>query len=188
MSSGTTTLLCLKSYKKHFGVNFIREQNKKDFNKIAKKARDAAMIVPYPTAEDPLFPESTMFSLTPYLTGVVMEHLSGALEEVDKDIKNQIQVLQQTYNELLRMHDVIAPQIIKMSKELRGKRLSLTLDIKNSLSLMKEIRQFFMEKDHEIEINRVKDFLSVCEKIKTFTEDGTMDAITEVMLKLEGEK
>ena len=117
-----------------------------------------------------------------------MENVKSAIKEIHEDIEKSIDVLQQSYNELLKTHGLIAPQIIKMSKELREKRLALTTEIKSSISLMRDIRKFFLEKDHKIEINRIEEFLNVCERVKALIEDGTMDTITETILKLEGVK
>ena len=187
MSYTKPFLNCLDIYKKPFGVNFIKKNSNTEFCKEADNRLRAGGFTHYPGGEVFFKRETLQFVMHPQ-TGVIMENVKSAIEEIHEDIEKSIDVLQQSYNELLKTHGLIAPQIIKMSKELREKRLALTTEIKSSISLMRDIRKFFLEKDHKIEIERIEEFLNVCERVKALIEDGTMDTITETILRLEGVK
>jgi hypothetical protein len=48
-----------------------------------------------------------------------------------------------------------------------------------------DLRKFFLTSDHEEEMRRLKDFVSVAERLEKMAQSGTLDKIAEVMLKLD---
>lgn len=186
MSYSKPFMSCLDIYKKHFGLKFIKQFSNSEFCKAANTVLGSS-VIPNRYGENYFKGDILVYLFHPQI-GIVMENIAGALDEVRKDVEAAQDVLQQSFNELLKTHNLLAPQIVKMSKELRDKRRALTTEIKLSLSLFKDIRAFFMEKDHKEEIERTTQFLDVCERMKALIDNGTMDAITETILKLEGVK
>jgi hypothetical protein len=84
------------------------------------------------------------------------------------------------------MHDLLVPKILELSNSLREKRTALNTEVRLSMSLFRDVRKFFLEKDHKTEINNIKEFADICDRVKNLINNGTMDAITEAILKLEG--
>jgi len=72
------------------------------------------------------------------------------------------------------------------SKELHAFRSSVILDLGAAKKEMADVRKFFLEKDHAIEIERLKEFIELCEKFKALKDAGVLDVITDAILKLEG--
>ena len=57
-------------------------------------------------------------------------------------------------------------------------------EIQATLAMMKDIRKFFLDSDHSEEINRLRDFVGLCNELKALKENGTIDAISDTILKL----
>jgi len=49
---------------------------------------------------------------------------------------------------------------------------------------MKDVRKFFFESDHEEELKRLQEFVTLGERMKSLIEDGTMDAVVDIAIKL----
>lgn len=71
-----------------------------------------------------------------------------------------------------------------MLEEMRMWRMGITSEAKNSIKEMGELRQFFLTDQHVEEIKRLKEFVDVCERLQKLKDAGTLDAISEIMLKL----
>ncbi len=188
MSSVNAWLFSLDIYKKHYGNKFIKRLSNTYLCQQSRFVLDAGQVPKRGLRRSGRFSEETVCFVQLPLSGVLMEHVKEAIEEIRGDIKKSQETLQQSYNELLKMHDLFSPQIVKMSKQLREKRTALLTEVKLSMTLFKDIRKFFIEKEHKTEINNIKEFAEVCERVKKLIDDGTMDAITDAILKLEGVK
>lgn len=68
--------------------------------------------------------------------------------------------------------------------ELRGTRFSAVSETTQMLSPLKELRQFFLGKDYDEEIKRLKEFVELCERLQKLKQDGTLDAVADTMVKL----
>jgi hypothetical protein len=66
----------------------------------------------------------------------------------------------------------------------REQRIALGSETRLLMSSLKEVRQFFLEKDYQEQINRLHDFIDLCERLKALKEDGFLDSIADTILKL----
>lgn len=178
------SLNCLEIYRKHFGGEFLKDL----MNTTCAKAADWEIRADVKAGRlgGKALNEVTVRSTQYCLSGVLMDHVKAAIDETREDIKKSTEALQKAYNELIRMHDILAPKLLELSKDLRQKRTSLNTEFRLSLALFKDIRKFFIEKDHSLQINNINEFMEVCEHLKELIDNGTMDAITDAILKLEG--
>ena len=71
-----------------------------------------------------------------------------------------------------------------MIHKVRASRMTVTTELKQSLNIMKDVRKFFLESDFKIEMERLERFVELGERLKAMIDDGTMDAITDIVLKL----
>lgn len=73
------------------------------------------------------------------------------------------------------------PDAIKRVRDWR-----MTIDREKSLSVqsLRELRQFFLESDYEKEMARLSEFVRMCERMKALSDDGTLEKVSDVMLKL----
>jgi len=72
------------------------------------------------------------------------------------------------------------------ASELHAFKSSVILDLGAARKEMADVRKFFLEKEHITEIERLKEFLDLCDRFKKLKDSGVLDVITDVILKLEG--
>jgi hypothetical protein len=70
--------------------------------------------------------------------------------------------------------------------EVRENRIALGSETRLLMSALKEVRAFFIETDYQTEIDRLRDFVDVCERLRSLKTDGTLDALADTILKLTG--
>jgi hypothetical protein len=69
-------------------------------------------------------------------------------------------------------------------KQLRIFRMSFDTETKSLMASLREVRQFFMDKTHDDEVKRLKDFVEICERLKALKDSGFLDTVADTMLKL----
>ena len=116
--------------------------------------------------------------------GELMEDLSGMMKLLNEEVGISADVVKNAYNDIMGVSDQLIPQLGEMVKEVRTKRMTLVTELKQSLNMMKDVRQFFLDKDYNTEVDRLERFCTVAERLKALIEDGTMDAVTDIILKL----
>ncbi|KKL81324.1 hypothetical protein LCGC14_1995850 [marine sediment metagenome] len=75
-------------------------------------------------------------------------------------------------------------ELDKLVQKIRESRMAVTLELKQTLSAMRDVRTFFLESDYEKEMERLERFVTLGERMKTLIQDGTIDAMCDVVLKL----
>jgi len=124
------------------------------------------------------------------MVGVMMETTDLELKEINKDVEASKEILQRLKNEITATHDLVEPELLKMIKRIREVRQTVSMELKQSLSIMKDVRTFFLEKEYQVEIERLDKFVVIGERMRALISDGTMDAVCDIILKLtvkEGE-
>jgi len=69
-------------------------------------------------------------------------------------------------------------------KDLRMLRMALDGEVGLILRQLKDVRQFFLGADHEVEMVRLKDFVDTAERLQALHKSGFLDNVADVMLKL----
>lgn len=72
----------------------------------------------------------------------------------------------------------------KVFADIKQTRVAIEWESKALLSACKDVRQFFMDPQHAAEVERLKEFVAVVERLKALKADGTLDAIADTILKL----
>jgi hypothetical protein len=52
------------------------------------------------------------------------------------------------------------------------------------MTALGDVRQFFLEDDYKKEIARLHEFIDLCERLKALKEEGLLDAVSDIILKL----
>lgn len=66
----------------------------------------------------------------------------------------------------------------------RAKRYALLTETSKALEALREVRQFFIGVDYELERKRLAEFVELCERLKALKESGFLDAVGDTMLRL----
>lgn len=72
------------------------------------------------------------------------------------------------------------------AKDMHAFRASVLLDVSGAKRELEDVRKFFLAKEHTQEVERLKEFIGLCERLRELKRDGTLDAVAETILKLEG--
>jgi hypothetical protein len=66
--------------------------------------------------------------------------------------------------------------------------MTLTVESNQLLKQLEDVRKFFLDKNYEQEMQRTERFISMCNTLKELKKDGTLDAVSETLIRLMGEK
>jgi hypothetical protein len=69
-------------------------------------------------------------------------------------------------------------------EEIRQTRFATVAEISLMIKPLRELRQFFLGSDYATEINRLREFVELCERLVAIKQNGVLDAIADTMLKL----
>jgi hypothetical protein len=72
----------------------------------------------------------------------------------------------------------------KFLNELRLTRMAIDTETKRILTACADARKFFTEPEHVIEMQRMREFVGMMEKLKALKESGFLDAVADTILKL----
>jgi hypothetical protein len=67
----------------------------------------------------------------------------------------------------------------------RDQRIALGSETRLLMVALKEVRQFFLDQTYETEINRLHEFIDLCERLKALKESGFLDTVADTILKLQ---
>lgn len=68
--------------------------------------------------------------------------------------------------------------------ELRQTRFAMDSEMRQILTMMRDMRKFFLEDDYAVERARLKDFMETCERLKALKDSGFLDTVADTMLNL----
>ena len=80
--------------------------------------------------------------------------------------------------------DEFDDKVRKIIAETRSSRLAIVTETHQIMSALKDIRVFFLGSDHEKEINRLREFVDLCERLQKLKESGFLDSVADTMLRL----
>ena len=95
--------------------------------------------------------------------GLIDESVAGAgsaIESFEQDIKSNI-------------------------SKIRTARMGITSELKQILSGLRDVREFFLGKDYSEQTKRLEEFVEVCERLRVLKESGFLDDIADTLLKLD---
>lgn len=67
---------------------------------------------------------------------------------------------------------------------LREKRFAIDTETRLIMNQLKEVRQFFLDPSHDSQVDRLRDFVDLCERLKALKESGFLDTIADTILRL----
>lgn len=73
----------------------------------------------------------------------------------------------------------------KYLAEVRQTKVALGTETRQLLAQCQDVRTFFLSPDHATEVQRLKEFVEVCERLKALKESGFLDNVADTILRLE---
>jgi len=68
--------------------------------------------------------------------------------------------------------------------EIRQTKFAIVSEVNGMTGPLKELRQFFLGSDYKEQIERLKEFVDLCERLQKLKQAGMLDAVADTMLKL----
>ena len=118
------------------------------------------------------------------VAGVYMEQLLSELTGVRDELEEAKKTVQNLTNDIGTIGQLLEPELLKMIKNIRDHRQTISVELKKSLEIMKEVREFLLDKEHAEEMEKFKELVGWAAKLKKYSEDGTLDALVDTALKL----
>lgn len=72
----------------------------------------------------------------------------------------------------------------KAMESIRQTRVAIGNESKLLLAECGDVRKFFLSADHDKEIAKLKEFIELCERLRSLKNDGTLDRLADTILKL----
>lgn len=76
----------------------------------------------------------------------------------------------------------------EMKKEVietfRSMRMTTTTEVAAMIKPLEDLRKFFLGDDHQKEMDRLKEFVDICERLEKLKKSGFLDTVADTMLKL----
>lgn len=72
----------------------------------------------------------------------------------------------------------------KVFQDIKQTRTAIEWESKHLLTACADVRKFFLSEEHAKEVARLREFVEVMERLRSLKQDGTLDAISDTILKL----
>lgn len=72
----------------------------------------------------------------------------------------------------------------KRLKDLRMSRMAFEVETKILMSQLKDVRSFFLDKAHDSEVSKLKEFVDLCERLQKLKQSGFLDTVADTIIKL----
>lgn len=152
---------------------------------VARKAADRAdSIKSVPKNTGYVFKGWEFIELEITGIGNQMENTAGMLKQVNEEINVSKEIIQNLHNEISAAYDPVMIRLGEVIEKIRDRRMSVVRELNQSLKAMKDVRSFFLDKDYQVEMDRLERFVVLCERFRQLSNDGTLDAIVDASLKL----
>jgi hypothetical protein len=106
-----------------------------------------------------------------------LENLEERINEIHAAIQHSCKALKEPEEEL---RTLLQDALIN----LREKRFGIGSEIRNLLNNLRELRAFFLGPDHSAEVERLKEFVDLCERLQKLKESGFLDVVADTLIKL----
>lgn len=123
--------------------------------------------------------------------GALERKFQKATDEIPKQLSERVDLLKQLRASLDLATDMFRADMIEFTKEmpaslekLRSWRMTMEREKETTVKALSELRQFFLGDTHEKEMQRLSEFVRVCERLAVLAKEGTLEKVADVMLRL----
>ena len=116
--------------------------------------------------------------------GRFVEETAEMVAKANEELQNAKRQLEETMNEMRTITGILFPELLGVIEELRSKRQTLTRESNELLMSLKDIRKFFIAREHNEEKEKLVEFVSLMERLQALQRNGILDAITDAVLRL----
>lgn len=114
-----------------------------------------------------------------------VDQASALLKETVEEMKSAKEELEQLKNQVTNLYATTLPELEEHLLRFRGVRMAVGQEMTLALTCLRDVRRFFMEREHTEEIQRLERFAALCRELLELKKSGALDAICDSALKLE---
>jgi hypothetical protein len=75
--------------------------------------------------------------------------------------------------------------MLQALRDARATKVAIEIETKQTLAALADIRKFFLDSRHEEEVQRLKEFVTLCERLRDLRDSGFLDTVCDTILRLE---
>lgn len=115
---------------------------------------------------------------------VLCKNVPPNLEALEVDLADARRIIDDTIKFIDSSKDGFNASMKSFLTDLRATRMTGINEVHQMLVVLKDIREFFVGRDYDVQTARLKDFVELCERLEGLKSRGTLDALADTMLKL----
>ena len=119
------------------------------------------------------------------LVGATMETSNILLREINSEAEASKKTFRGLLNDMKAGNKNMRPGLLELSCETRTSRVEITTELQKALTVMKDVRKFFLESEYIEEVARLGEVVSVVERMKALIQDGTYNIVLKLIIKKE---
>lgn len=117
-------------------------------------------------------------------SGTHMEDSADLIKAANEQLKEARRELGELANTISSVSDVVLPTLVAYVKNIRENRMAAELEGHQLLVVLRDVRKFFLEHDYDTEMARLDRFIRTCHELAELKNNGTLDAICDLALRL----
>jgi|SRR5208283_1463612 len=122
--------------------------------------------------------------LVPLAGGMQMDVVTVAVQESTDELKKARAELEITVNSIKKLGDAIKPLIDIEVGRIRAARMTIANETSLAIVALKDVRKFFLDDDYQKEVQRLREFIDLCERLDEIRQSGLVDAVSDAIIKL----
>lgn len=92
--------------------------------------------------------------------------------------------IDESMNQLGQMFDNFDTLAKQLLGSIRQNRFAIVSELHQIMTPMKDLRSFFSGPEYDSEIRRLQEFVDLCERLEGLQQRGTLDAVSDTLIKL----
>lgn len=128
--------------------------------------------------------EDRLSEMDPLTIGAIMEDTADLTKAALAEAKESKHVLEEIRNQVSALADIIHPALINHISEIRTARMAVVSELSQSLTMLRDVRKFFLESNYEQEMERLERFIAACKEIQRLKAEGVFDAVCDSAIRM----
>lgn len=120
--------------------------------------------------------------------GMKMEQATEMMKNAGVEMTEAKADLAKFADEIIGSVDGVNEVLLNRIKEFRSTRMAIATEARESLGALKDVRNFFMDKDYDTEMARLERLVKVCRELHELKTSGILDAVLDSALRLAVER
>lgn len=122
------------------------------------------------------------------VVGRAMEQVNGMLQRANDEVDRSRKELEKAAMAIHAITKDVLPELTKTLAAVRDSRMAVVNEMKDMLTVLRDVRRFFIEDEFDLEQTRMERFIVLCREFQSLKKDGVLDAVCDSALRLATER